>query len=64
MMMQLNPPVPVTTPNGLGLAHVLIDYGVEHDLLWVVFQMDGEWRTWRNQDVKAQANVTFGRVIT
>ncbi len=61
-MLQLNPPLPVTTPKGLGVAHVLIDYGVEHDLIWVVFQQDGSCWSWRNQDVRAQENVTFGRI--
>ena len=63
-MLQLNPPLPVMTPKGLGLAHVLIDYGVEADLVWVVFQDTGECWSWRNQDIRAQDNVTFGRVST
>lgn len=62
-MLQLNPPLPVQTPRGPGLAHVLIDYGVEHDLVWVVFQSDGECWSWRNQDIRAQDNVTFGRKV-
>lgn len=60
-MLQLNPPLPVVTPKGRGFAHVLIDYGVEHDLVWVVFQDSGECWSWRNQDVRAQPNLTFGR---
>jgi hypothetical protein len=62
-MLRLDPPLPVQTPRGLGLAHVLIDYGAEHDLVWVVFQDDGECWSWRNQDIRAQANVTMGRKI-
>jgi len=62
-MLRLDPPLPVQTPRGPGLAHVLIDYGAEHDLVWVVFQADGECWSWRNQDVRAQANVTMGRKI-
>ena len=61
-MLRLDPPLPVQTPRGPGLAHVLIDYGVEHDLIWVVFQQDGSCWSWRNQDVRAQENVTFGRI--
>ena len=38
MMMQLNPPLPVTTPKGRGLAHMVIDYGPEADIVWVVFR--------------------------
>ena len=60
-MLQLNPPLPVITPKGHGIAHVLIDYGVEHDLIWVVFQQNGECWSWRNQDVRADENITFGR---
>jgi hypothetical protein len=39
----------------------MIDYGVEADLIWVVFQEDGECWCWRNQDIKAEKNITFGR---
>lgn len=60
-MLQLNPPIPVITPLGKGLAQVLVDYGVEHDLLWVVFQSNSECWTWRNQDIRADVNITFGR---
>lgn len=61
-MLQLNPPLPMITPKGKAIAHFLIDYGPEHDLLWVCFQEDGECWTWRNQDIRADNNVTFGRV--
>ncbi|KPK59029.1 MAG: hypothetical protein AMJ59_12715 [Gammaproteobacteria bacterium SG8_31] len=60
-MLQLNPPLPVQTPRGPGLAHIVIDYGVEMDLVWVVFQHDGECWSWRNQDIRAQINITMGR---
>jgi hypothetical protein len=60
-MLQLNPPIPVTTPRGKAMAHVLIDYGLEHDLVYVCFQDDGEIWCWRNQDIRAQANITYGR---
>jgi len=61
MMIQLDPPIPVTTPNGNALAHVLIDYGPEYDLMWVCFEANNECWTWRNQDIRAQTNITFGR---
>ena len=61
MMIQLNPPIPVVTPKGKGLAQVLIDYGPEHDLVWVVFQNDSECWCWSNKDIRADQNVTFGR---
>lgn len=60
-MLQLNPPLPVTTPRGKALAHVLIDYGPEMDLIWVCFQQDGQCWSWRNGEVRAQENITIGR---
>jgi len=62
-MLQLDPPLPVNTPKGPALAHVLIDYGAEHDLVWVCFQADGECWCWRNQDIRATTNTTFGRHV-
>lgn len=62
MIYQLNPPIPVVTPKGKALAHVLIDQGIEYDLLWVVFQdIGGECWTWANKDIRAQKNITVGR---
>lgn len=61
MMIQLNPPIPVLTPEGKGLAQVIIDYGWEHDLLWVVFLDNGECWAYRNQLIRAETNVTYGR---
>lgn len=62
MIIQLNPPLPLITPKGNGWAHFLIDYGVEHDLLWVVFQNDtGECWSWLNRDIKIQSNITLNR---
>jgi hypothetical protein len=61
-LIQLNPPLPIVTPLGKGLAHVLIDYGIEHDLMWVCFQNEtGECWTWSNRDIKADKNITIGR---
>lgn len=61
---QLNPPIPVTTPKGRALAHLVIDYGIEHDLLWVCFQDEtGECWTWSNRDIRAQKNITIGRTL-
>jgi len=63
-MLQLNPPIPVITPKGKGLAHVLIDYGAEHDLVWIVFQDEnGECWSFNNKEVRAQANITMNRPI-
>lgn len=63
MILQLNPPIPVLTPKGPGIAHLVIDYGVEHNLMWVVFiDATGECWTYPNMDIRAQKNVTLGRV--
>jgi hypothetical protein len=62
MLLQLNPPIPVMSPKGKGLAHVLIDYSAEHDLLWVVFQDEtGECWTWNNKEIRGQPNLTMNR---
>lgn len=62
MMLQLDPPIPVETPRGNGMCHVLIDNGTEHDLQWVCFiDKTRECWTFRNRDVRAQENVTMGR---
>jgi hypothetical protein len=64
MIQQLNPPLPVRTPKGKALAHILIDYGIEHDLMWVCFQQEsGECWTWRNSDIRADDNLSIGRYI-
>lgn len=60
---QLSPPIPVTTPKGNALAHLVIDYGPEHNLYWVVFlDSNGECWTYSNQEIRAQKNITLGRI--
>jgi hypothetical protein len=50
------------TPKGRALAHFLIDYGIENNLMWVCFQDDtGESRTWENAHVRARVNESIGR---
>jgi hypothetical protein len=64
MMLQLNPPLPLTTPLGKCWAHFVIDYGMEHDLLWVCFHTDtGECWTWNNKDIKIEKNITYDRIL-
>ena len=64
MILQLNPPIPVTTPKGAALAHVLIDYGPEHNLIWVCFNdSNGECWSWSNSDIRIQKNITLGRIF-
>lgn len=60
-MTQLNPPIPLDTPKGPAYAHMVIDYGQEHYLLFVCFVCDtGECWTFPNRDVRLQKNVTMG----
>ena len=62
MITQLNPPLPLETPKGSGLAHFVIDYGPEADLIWVVFMdKDGECWSVPNPDVRMSFNWTMGR---
>ena len=62
MLTQLNPPLPMHTPHGDGIAHFVIDYGPEADLLWVVF-MDADGACWSvpNPEVRLQFNWSMGR---
>lgn len=61
---RLDPPLPLQTPKGKAYAHFLIDYGIEHDLMWVCFQQDtGECWTWKNRDIRADNNLTIGRKV-
>jgi hypothetical protein len=61
-MTQLNPPIPVMTPKGRAMAIAWIDYGMEHDLMWVCFQDDtSECWTWENAQIRARMNQTIGR---
>ena len=62
MILQLNPPLPVTTTKGPALAHFLIDYGPESHLNWVCFQDSGEIWTFDNTKVRAEKNITLNRV--
>lgn len=63
-MIQLTQPLPMKTPKGSGFCHFLIDYGIENDLYWVVFQDNGEIWTWSNRDVRADVNITIGHTQT
>jgi hypothetical protein len=64
MLTQLNPPLPLTTPKGPALAHAVIDYGCEHDLIFMCIQDDtGEIWCWPNPVVRGIKNVTMGRPL-
>ena len=57
MILQLNPPLPVVTVKGDGVAHLVIDYGPESHLLWVVF-LDSTGECWSvpNFDIRLRPN--------
>jgi hypothetical protein len=64
-MLQLNPPIPLSTPKGEGIAVMVIDYGIDHDLWWTVMISRGEhageiW-TYANPEVRGVENITLGR---
>ncbi|WP_426956131.1 hypothetical protein [Muricoccus radiodurans] len=62
MILQLDPPLPMDTVRGPGLAHFMIDYGPESHLMWVVF-MDADGACWTvpNPEVRMQSNWTLQR---
>ena len=61
-MTRLDPPLPLTTPKGAGMAHFVIDYGPEHELLWVVF-VDETGECWcvPNREIRLQKNWSLMR---
>ena len=65
MFTQLNPPLPVlVTDKGTGMAFAVIDYGAEHNLLWVTaLDQSGEIWCAPNTKVRMQANWSMGRVL-
>ncbi len=62
MILQLNPQIPVTTPQGPAQAVGWIDYSEEEHLLWIVF-MDETKECWTfpNTEIRARSNPTMGR---
>ena len=63
MFTQLNPPLPVIVlEKGPGLAFAVIDYGMEHNLIWVT-ALDATGEIWcaPNPKVRLQANWSMGR---
>ncbi len=65
MILQLNPPIWLTTPRGLGLAHFLVDTGMEGNMTWGVAITEGPHvgEIWwvENPEVRATSNWTVGR---
>lgn len=63
MILQLNPPQPMDTPKGPGYAILHTDYGIDYDDVWTV-AIDATGEIWKfmNHEVRAQKNITFGRL--
>jgi hypothetical protein len=62
MILQLNPPIPLQTLKGPGLAHFIDDQGIESESFWVVFLNTGQIWWFPNSQVRACENFTVGRV--
>ena len=63
MLTQLNPPIPLhVLGRGDGFALAVIDYGQEHNLLWVTaISATGEIWCAPNPQVRMQQNWSMGR---
>ena len=62
MIVQLHPSIPVVTPQGNAQAMMVIDYGPEHDLVWVCFlDCNGQCWSYKNSEIRGQKNITMGR---
>lgn len=63
MLTQINPPIPLhVLGRGDGFAIAVIDYGPEHNLLWVTaISETGEIWCAPNPEVRMQANWSMGR---
>lgn len=62
MMLRLDPPLPVLVEGKKAMAHAWIDYGPDHDLVWLVaYDESREFWCIRNSKIRAQDNITFGR---
>ena len=63
MFTQLNPPIPLhVLGKGDGYALAVIDYGQEHNLIWVT-AIDDTGEIWcaPNPEIRMQANWSMGR---
>ena len=67
-MLQLNPPIPMQTPRGEGMAVMVIDYGPDFDLWWTVIigkgEHAGEIWTYPNPQVRGVENISLGRHVS
>jgi hypothetical protein len=65
ILLQLNPTIPVyTRAHGEGVAVGWLDYGPEHDLLWIVLgNASREFWVLPTKDVRGAENLTYGRPV-
>ena len=62
MILQIDPQIPLYTPDGYGIALFLIDHGMENDLMWVVgLHGNSQIWTYRNAEVRMIENKVLGR---
>jgi len=62
---QLDPTIPLQSDKASGEAVAVIDYSIEHDLMWVIIDdTTGQVWTVPNRDVRAYANYSAGRNLT
>jgi hypothetical protein len=62
VIQRIEPSIPVLTPKGPANAHFLLDYTEDHHLFWVcAIRETGEFWTFPNHEIRAQANPTLGR---
>lgn len=65
MMLELKVALPLLTPKGKALCHYIIDYGIEHHLMFVCFLDEtGECWTFSNTEIRIENNQTIGRQVS
>ena len=63
MILQLDPPIPMSCPKGEGLAIFLTDYGCEYNLIWTIaIDATGEIWSYQNPKVRMLKNITMERI--
>ncbi len=63
MIHELRVPLPIVhhASGRKGLAYFLIDYHVDHHLMWVCFMDNGECWTYQNPEIRLCENITMQR---
>lgn len=61
IILQLNPQIPVLTPNGDGDAIFLIDYGITVNTVWVVRHSGGKILHYYSDDIRVYGNPMDGK---